>query len=377
MSERVELVVVPQVNVNDDDVVLARWHVAAGATVAAGDPICDVETTKAASEITAPRHGVIAFTVEPGIRIAVGGVLAAIGASASEASAALASSATQKDSGASTISATAKARALAARHGISLEAVHRSGVRGTIKESDVQRFVGGGDAKAAAPVSPHLIEDGPISPFDVAVATSLRRAGAQLISTTVDMDCRLSAAHGRIKDAQSRGVMLSTLHLLVSTVSQVLPKFPQLTSLIHNNIRYRHRQLDVAFVARTSDGRLFTPVLKNTAALTPEEIAKVCAAATLRAMRGTLKAEELEGAAFTISQVPVAGTTRVVALPSYGQSAILGVSAERQSVEWVAGVAQPVPIVTLTLNYDHALCDGVLAANFLSAVVVAMETPQA
>ena len=30
-------------------------------------------------------------------------------------------------------------------------------------------------------------------------------------------------------------------------------------------------------------------------------------------------------------------------------------------------------IVTLTLNYDHALCDGVYAANFLAAVVKDLE----
>ena len=50
--------VVPQVNVNDETVRLARWLVPDGATVAAGDAVCDVETTKAASEITADAAGV-------------------------------------------------------------------------------------------------------------------------------------------------------------------------------------------------------------------------------------------------------------------------------------------------------------------------------
>jgi pyruvate/2-oxoglutarate dehydrogenase complex dihydrolipoamide acyltransferase (E2) component len=66
-----------------------------------------------------------------------------------------------------------------------------------------------------------------------------------------------------------------------------------------------------------------------------------------------------------VSQVPVSGTTRVVALPNLGQSAILGVSAEHGDV------------VTLTLSYDHALCDGVYAANFLRAVADALESTNA
>ena len=93
-------------------------------------------------------------------------------------------------------------------------------------------------------------------------------------------------------------------------------------------------------------------------------------------MRGTAKAEDFDGAAFTISQVPVPGTTRVVALPSFGQSAILGVSAERTSVGWVDGAAVAQPMVTFTLSYDHALCDGVYAANFLAALVKDLESPR-
>ena len=43
--EKVFLLIVPQVNVNDDTVLLARWSVADGAVVTAADVVCDVETT--------------------------------------------------------------------------------------------------------------------------------------------------------------------------------------------------------------------------------------------------------------------------------------------------------------------------------------------
>ena len=93
-------------------------------------------------------------------------------------------------------------------------------------------------------------------------------------------------------------------------------------------------------------------------------------------LRNRIRAEELQGAAFTISQVSVPGTTRVVGLPSFGQSAILGVSAERTTVVMDgAGGVQAVPTVTLTLNYDHALCDGMYAAGFLAEVVKHLEAP--
>ena len=39
----------------------------------------------------------------------------------------------------------------------------------------------------------------------------------------------------------------------------------------------------------------------------------------------------------------------------------------------VQGSRSAVPMVTLTLNYDHALCDGVYAASFLAAIVKDLE----
>ena len=88
-----------------------------------------------------------------------------------------------------------------------------------------------------------------------------------------------------------------------------------------------------------------------------------------------MKAEALEGACFTVSQVAVEGTTRVAALPSFGQSAALGVSAERASIALDGGSVVETPLVTLTLGYDHSLCDGVYAAGFLAGLTSELQLP--
>ena len=258
---------------------------------------------------------------------------------------------------------------------MSLEAVRASGVQGTIKESDVLRFVAAAAPALPAGLSKFVEREGPMPAFDAAVAANLRRSTAHLILASIDMDCRLTAAHAVIQEAQAAGRMVSLLHLIIAATARVLPAFSRLTSFVWEGSLYRHTVVDVAFVARSSDGRLFTPVLRGAGTMSLGEIARAAQAAALRALRGTAQAEEFEGAAFTISQVPVPGTTRVVALPSFGQSAILGVSAERTSPIVLAGAVAAVPIVTLTLNYDHALCDGVYAATFLAAVVKELEAP--
>ena len=364
--------VVPQVNVNDDTVLLVGWSAADGSSVAAGSAVCDVETTKAASEVTATADGILVHAATIGSQVKVGAVIGAIGATREAASAylaALAGPAHLAGGG-----ATPKAKALANQFGISIDAVRQSGVLGTVKESDVQRFRAAQGTMLPPALAKYVEREGPVPPFDIAVASSLRKSTQHLILTSVDMDCRLQAADVAVGEAKAAGRMVSVLHLIIAATARALPAFPRLTTFVHEGALYRYPAVDIAFVVRASDGRLFTPVLRAVNQQSVAQIAKGAQAAAMRALRGTLKAEDLDGAAFTISQVPVPGTTRVVALPSYGQSAILGVSAERSSLELVDGVATATPIVTFTLSYDHALCDGVYAANFLAALVKDLES---
>ena len=367
--------VVPQVNVNDETVRLAGWSVPDGATVAAGDVVCDVETTKAASEITAEVSGVLVHSASVDDQIAVGAVIGAIGSTREAAAAFLAERVTAARPVAGS-GATPKAAALAAKHGVSLDQVRAAGVQGTIKESDVRRFIDASAKELPAGLAKYFVREGAVPAFDAAIAANLRRSTQGLILTSVDMDCQLNAAHAVIKGALASGRMVSLLSLVIAAAGRALPAFPRLTSFVWEGSLYRHAAMDIAFVARAADGRLFTPVLRAVDQLSLSDIAKASQAAALRAMRGTAKAEDFDGAAFTISQVPVPGTTRVVALPSFGQSAILGVSAERTSVGWVDGAAVAQPMVTFTLSYDHALCDGVYAANFLAALVKDLESPR-
>lgn len=366
----------PQVNVNDESVLLVRWSVAPHATVAAGDLVCEVETSKATSEVLCDRAGVLGQAAAVGTRIRIGEAIGAIGPSAAAVDAYLAARNTAARSGPAArnaISATPKARALAEQHGIALDTLADT-VPGTIKESDVRQFLALRAPLQEAP-NKYVDRDGPVPPFEGAVAASLRRSTSQLILTSVDMDCRLGAVHARLQTSLAAGRMASLLHAAIMAVARTLPAFPRLTSIVHDGAIFRYRDVDVAFVARNAEGHLYTPVVRGADRLDLDGIAKACQAATLRVMRHAVKAEELEGACFTISHVAVPGTTRVVALPNAGQSAILGVSAERTRLELQNGAAVSVPFVTLTLTYDHALCDGVYAATFLAALVALLEQP--
>jgi pyruvate/2-oxoglutarate dehydrogenase complex dihydrolipoamide acyltransferase (E2) component len=372
---------VPLLNVNDETVLLARWAVGQYATVAVGDPIYEVETSKATSEVTAERAGVLVQTAQAPSRVAVGQVVGAI-APTVEAAAAFANAASERPSARGEgFTATAKAKARAMELGVALEAVARDGVKGTIKESDVVRFA---EAQRTGAVEPRLDRElppalaryvetsGAVSTFEAAVSASLRRSAAHAILASVDAECDLTAARARIDEALAAGRMTSLLHLVIVAVSRTLPRFPLLMSVVYGGGIYRYRGIDIAFVARTPDGRLYTPVIRSADRLTADEIAARAQAESVRVMRGSVRAEELEGACFTVSHIPVGTTSRVAALPNAGQSAILGVAAERLALAWANGAAVARPAVTLTLTYDHAVCDGLYAASFLADVCGAM-----
>ncbi len=65
-------VTVPRESVNDDVVVLARWHVRAGEKVRAGEPLFDMETSKAAIQVDAARDGYLEPLAAEGDEVAVG-----------------------------------------------------------------------------------------------------------------------------------------------------------------------------------------------------------------------------------------------------------------------------------------------------------------
>ncbi|MCW2249518.1 sugar O-acyltransferase (sialic acid O-acetyltransferase NeuD family) [Azospirillum fermentarium] len=137
---------VPQLGVNDDTVRITRWLVAEGERVAPGIAIAEVETTKAAVEITADVGGLVVFLAAEGDSLAVSKPLVLLGDDLSVLEqerdsrlAACPDSAAVAAGGAGEM-VTRKAARLAAEHGLD-PAVVAAETRGIVREADVRRFL--------------------------------------------------------------------------------------------------------------------------------------------------------------------------------------------------------------------------------------------
>jgi len=86
--------------------------------------------------------------------------------------------------------------------------------------------------------------------------------------------------------------------------------------------------------------------------------------------------EKLLGGCFTVSMLTGLEVTRFTALQNQFQSAVLAVGSPRERVvREPDGTFAAVRFVTLTLSYDHGVCEGFYAGQFLTRLKQALEDP--
>jgi len=358
----------PRLNANDDSVTLTRWLAADGATVAAGQPIAEIETEKATAELAAAIGGTLLHAAAAGATVPIGaplGVVAATRAAAEEMRQMHARAHAAAGERARS-SATAKAQALAAARGVDLGDVRASGA--TIKEQDVARHLAEHGAGAGLTDDARLVLVGDASAHRLRVARDLRRAAQAGVFTTLAYRLDLRGPERMIAAELAHGRTLSLPAVLLWGLGRTLPAFPALLSVVERGRIFRYRDVDVAFAARSPAGELHAPVVRCVDRRQPDEIARECARLTKAAMRGKLDARDVGGACFTVSVIATPGVESFVALPPPLHGAILALGATRQEIALTAAGPVARPVATATVTYDHTLCDGVTIAEFCSAL---------
>lgn len=382
---------VPQVDVNDVEMLLVQWCVEDGERVEPGALLCVLETAKATHDLEAEAAGVVARVGAPGATVRVGEVIAWVGESA-EAAAAARDAAAAPSAGAGgerEVRATPKAGALARQHGVDLAAVPHKG--SLIKEKDVQAFVdargGAPTVPGAAPVAPAelpaLIAErveaaGELPRHKAVVARHLAATQREVVLATVETDVRLDAARRLLEREADSGANL--FHLIFQRTARALVDFPLLRTFRQGERLFRYKEVGVAFtvVDAEHDHRLYTPVVANADRLSLEDTAEACLELALEAYRGELHADRLVGGCFTISMLTGLEVTRFTALQNRYQSAVLAVGSPRaRVVPDGAGGFVASDFVTLTLSYDHGVCEGLHAGSFLTRLKADLEAADA
>jgi pyruvate dehydrogenase E2 component (dihydrolipoamide acetyltransferase) len=128
----------------------------------------------------------------------------------------------------------------------------------------------------------------------------------------------------------------------------------------------------IGLVVAVENG-LLVPVFHGVEQLGLVELARRRRDTVERALKGTLKREELEGASFSLSNLGAHGPDRFNAIINPPQSAILAVGRQRDCVVAMDGDIHVRPLSQLTLTVDHRVADGRLASDFLTSLVDILE----
>ncbi|HSG80385.1 MAG TPA: dihydrolipoamide acetyltransferase family protein [Acidimicrobiia bacterium] len=368
------------------EAVVVRWLVPVGGTVGLDEPMVEMETDKAVTEIPAPRAGVILHHgAAEGETIEVDALLVVIGdegetwstaappvevaieparpAGPKRAAEAAPIVGTLDEGSGFRRQALPAVRKRAEELGVDLATVTGTGPGGRITRNDVEA--------AAATSGPS--ERVRMSPTRLAIARNLTRSWQEIPHVWTYGD----AAAGPLLEKRTAlalpGIPLPIEALLIEAVVPLLAGFPEFNATVDGDAIVYRRHYDVGVAVDTPDG-LMVAVVREADTKDAHDLAADIVRLAGAAKDRSIAAADLRGQTFTISNIGAVGGGYGTPIVPYGTTAILSVGrAEEQAVarngEILAERRFP-----LTLAYDHRAIDGALGRRFLAAVISALES---
>jgi len=286
-------------------------------------------------------------------------------------------------------------RKIARQEGIDLAAISGSGPNGRIVRRDLEWLAGqrqAGEARngvqvaaaqsapqpAAAPQEPSQVPASTLIPH-----TPIRRAIARRLteSTTttphfyMTTECvvdELLALRTRVNE--SGPVKVSVNDFVIMAVAAAFGDVPEANVTWSDEGLVAYASVDVS-IAVATDGGLVTPVLRGVEVKRLSAIAAEAQGLVQRARDRRLLQHELEGGAFSISNLGMYGTLEFSAIINPPQSGILAVGAATPQAVVVDGAVTVATVMRCTLSVDHRAIDGALAARWLAAFTARIQNP--
>jgi 2-oxoglutarate dehydrogenase E2 component (dihydrolipoamide succinyltransferase) len=427
-------VVMPQMGESIAEGTIVRWIKKVGDTVERDEPLFEISTDKVDAEIPAPAAGVVAeIRVKEGETVGVNTIVAVIGeagvASAPrqpatpvapvetapspvpEPAAVLsqplpASAPTPappppaRPPTAAGLPSTAHAtrqrssplvRRIAKEHNIDISGIAGTGLAGRVSKQDILAFIGkearvdqkaqagqraegGGEARAAAPVTTDRVEKMSVMRKKIAEhMVASRRTSAHVHSVFEVNFSRVAAVRDVKKSEYERaGAKLTFLSFIIKAAATALQEVPVINASIDGDTVVYHKDINVG-IAVALDWGLIVPVVKNAAEKNLLDLSRTVADLAGRARTKQLKADEVSGGTFTITNPGVFGALFGMPIINQPQVAILGVGNIEKRPVVIDDAIGIRPMAYLTLGYDHRLIDGSVADEFMSHLKHALE----
>lgn len=382
---------------------VVAWRVEVGDVVDVDQPLADVETEKATVELPSPFAGKVTDRhADVGEELAVGRPLVTMevdepapftghtadssagepdrllmGYGATEEGAdrrapAADGRATLPDGGENRPLAKPPVRKLAKDLGIDLVNVRPSGPDGVITREDVEAFARGEREQ------PEGDERIPLSAVRKRIARRMADVSREVPQAFASRDCDATelVRLARELEAGNPDVKVSPLAIVLRACVAGLSRFGELNSRFDAETEelVRPRSVNLGFAVHTGRG-LLVPVVHEAERLSTLGLAGELGRLAAAARDDTVSPGELTGGTFTVSNYGALGVDDGRPLVNHPEAAILGLGRIAQRPWVVEGELAVRRVVTLTLGFDHRVCDGAEAAGFLGFLGDCVERP--
>ncbi|MBK9266275.1 MAG: 2-oxo acid dehydrogenase subunit E2 [Polyangiaceae bacterium] len=415
-------VLMPQLGESVAEGTVTKWRVREGDIVAREQPLLDVATDKADTEVPAPAAGkIVKLAVAEGAIVPKGALICQIDETVTASSApakpapapapAPAAPAAAPESAASLLTSPST-RKLAREEGVDLSQVQGTGERGRVTHDDVRRAAAPAPAPAApapAPVAApapvvelsQLVNAGggfvppipgvgfgsykvpPYTPRagDEVVPFSRRRritadhmvyskVTAPHVVTVAEVDLHAtSKLREQHKDRlKKEGVPLTFLSFICAATIRGLREYPHLNARVLENSFAVIKEINLGIAVDTPGG-LIVPSIKNADQLSLRGLAAQIDAMATKARANKITADDLAGTTFSVSNPGTKGNLFGGAIISQPNVGILRMGEIKKRPVVVTRDGEDViaihPVMYMALSYDHRVVDGVLANSFL------------
>ncbi|MFC0384925.1 2-oxoglutarate dehydrogenase complex dihydrolipoyllysine-residue succinyltransferase [Muricoccus vinaceus] len=404
-------ILVPTLGESVTTATVARWLKKAGESVAADEPLVELETDKVTVEVNAPSAGTIeSIAADEGAEVEVGGLLGTLGAGTGAAAAPKAaapapaapapapapaaagpkveepravSGPVSRPGGVDHAPLPAAAKMMADK-GVTADQIGQGSAKdGRIAKGDVLEFLSRPAPAAAAPAPKAARAPGEgeervkMTRLRITIARRLKEAQntAAMLTTFNEVDMgNAMALRTEYKDAfeKKHGVKLGFMSFFVKACVAALQEFPAVNAEIDGDEVVYKNFVNMGIAVGGPSG-LVVPVLRNAQDLSFAGIEKAIGDFGKRVRDGQLKLEEMAGGSFTITNGGIYGSLMSTPILNPPQSGILGMHAIKERAMVVGGKIEVRPMMYLALSYDHRIVDGKEAVSFLVRVKEGVE----
>ena len=398
---------------------ILNWLVEEGAAFQEGDILVEIATDKVDNEVPAPGSGVmISHQAAVNDIVSVGQTIALLSLSNEvDTAKTLPENPPQKDlikSGKTTKKPLATkgilkvndnvfisplVDSMARKHHISyqeLACIKGSGLDGRLRKTDITSYIEAGrpfqfgqlESKNQGYSIPDLKFDkgsGKVIPMDrmremIADHMVYSKHTSPHVTAYVEADLTNMVAWrntNKVLFLKTHGEKLTFTPLFIEAVANAIKDFPMINASLDGKNIIVKQDINIGMATALPSGNLIVPVVKNADKKDLKTLAGAINELVQKSRSGNLKADDIKGGSFTISNVGTFGSLMGTPIINQPEAAILATGIIKKRAEVIENpqgdTIEIRSMMYLSLSFDHRIVDGHLAGSFLKRIADNME----